>query len=133
MGAEGAAEIVIAAVVLAYVVVQNVRGLGADRLGMVLRLSLLGIVLLQCVGSVSVVGFFRRDAHGESAWGTQVAPAVAAVGLAGALVLMVHNYSVLTGTTTFWINHLPWLLPCAAAAGAMVAYLSRRRARAPLT
>ena len=32
-----------------YVAAQNVRGLGADRLGMVLRLSLLGIVLLLAV------------------------------------------------------------------------------------
>jgi basic amino acid/polyamine antiporter, APA family len=54
---EGVAEVVIAALVLGYVAAANVRGLGADRLGMVLRLSLIGIVLL---AGVAVVGLIQN-------------------------------------------------------------------------
>jgi len=90
-------------------------------------LGVLGIVLLQCIGSVAVVGFFRRDSRGESKWGTLVAPGLAAVGLACGLVLMVDNYSLLTGSTQFWANHLPWLLPVVAVLGAVVAHTVRAR------
>ena len=51
---EGVAEIVIAGVAVAYVAVQNVRGLGADRLGTVLRLSLLGIALLLGISGIAL-------------------------------------------------------------------------------
>ena len=51
---EGFAEVAIAAVALAYVAAQNVRGLGAERLGMVLRLSLVGIVLLLVVSGIAL-------------------------------------------------------------------------------
>ncbi len=50
---EGVMEIVIAGVALVYVAAQNVRGLGAERLGMVLRLSLVGIVLLAAVSGIA--------------------------------------------------------------------------------
>jgi basic amino acid/polyamine antiporter, APA family len=52
---EGVAEVVIAGLVLAYVAAANVRGLGADRLGMVLRLSLIGIALLLGVSAVALI------------------------------------------------------------------------------
>jgi APA family basic amino acid/polyamine antiporter len=54
---EGVMEVAIAGVALLYVAVQNVHGLGADRLGMVLRLSLLGIVVL---GAVSVIALAQN-------------------------------------------------------------------------
>jgi hypothetical protein len=40
---------------------------------------------------------------------------------------MIHNYSLLPGSKTFWINDLPALLPVAALIGAYVAH----RVRAP--
>jgi APA family basic amino acid/polyamine antiporter len=52
---EGLVEIVIAGAALLYVAVQNVRGLSADRLGMVLRLSLFSILLLVVVGAIALV------------------------------------------------------------------------------
>jgi APA family basic amino acid/polyamine antiporter len=51
---EGIMEVVIAGLALLYVAAQNVRGLGADRLGMVLRLALLGIVLLLAVSAIAL-------------------------------------------------------------------------------
>jgi basic amino acid/polyamine antiporter, APA family len=51
---EGVVEVVIAGLALVYVAAQNVRGLGADRLGMVLRLALLGILLLLTVSAIAL-------------------------------------------------------------------------------
>jgi APA family basic amino acid/polyamine antiporter len=50
---DGLIEVGIAALALAYVAVQNVVGLSADRLGMVLRLSLFGLVLLVVVAAIA--------------------------------------------------------------------------------
>jgi APA family basic amino acid/polyamine antiporter len=53
---EGAIPIVLAGAALAFVATQNVRGLGADRLGGVLRLSLFSMLLLLVV---SLLGFLE--------------------------------------------------------------------------
>jgi basic amino acid/polyamine antiporter, APA family len=50
---DGLIEIVLAGAALVYVAFQNVRGLSADRLGMVLRLSLFGILLLAAVAGIA--------------------------------------------------------------------------------
>jgi APA family basic amino acid/polyamine antiporter len=62
----GAAEIVIAGVALAYVAAQNVHGLPAERLGMVLRVSLLSIVLLLVVAAIAFAEFFDVGAIFDS-------------------------------------------------------------------
>ncbi len=54
---EGILEVVIAGLAMLFVAVQNVHGLTADRLTLVLRLSLVGIVLL---GVVAVVGLAQN-------------------------------------------------------------------------
>jgi APA family basic amino acid/polyamine antiporter len=51
---DGLPEILIAATALAYVAFQNVRGLSADRLGMVLRLSLFAVVLLGAASGIAL-------------------------------------------------------------------------------
>jgi basic amino acid/polyamine antiporter, APA family len=63
---KGAAEIMIAGVVLAYVAAQNVHGLSADRLGMVLRVSLLSVVLLLVVAGIAFAEFFDVGAITDS-------------------------------------------------------------------
>ncbi|WP_078908205.1 APC family permease [Streptomyces vietnamensis] len=90
-------------------------------------LGVLGIVLLQGIAAVSIVGFFLRRHHrqDESIWGTLMSPALGALGLVGGLVLMIDNYSTLTGTSTTWVNALPWALPAAAVIGAFAAGRSR--------
>ena len=50
------------ALALAFVAAQNVRGLSAERLGMVLRLSLFSIVLLAACGRDRVRAALRRRA-----------------------------------------------------------------------
>ena len=63
---EGAAEIVIAAVALAFVAVQNVRGLSSDLLRVVLRLGLFSIGLLVVVVGIAFAQFFDVSAVTES-------------------------------------------------------------------
>ena len=63
---DGVVEIVIAGVALAYVAAQNVRGLPAARLGMVLRVSLLSAVLLLVVAGIAFAQFFDAGAIVDS-------------------------------------------------------------------
>jgi APA family basic amino acid/polyamine antiporter len=64
--ADGAPEITIAALAVAYVAAQNVRGLSADRLGMVLRLSLFSIGLLVVAAALAFAQFFDAGAIVDS-------------------------------------------------------------------
>jgi basic amino acid/polyamine antiporter, APA family len=59
---DGLLEIVIAGLALAYVAAQNVSGLSASRLGMVLRLSLLSVALLAAVSVIAFLQFFDAGA-----------------------------------------------------------------------
>jgi APA family basic amino acid/polyamine antiporter len=59
---EGTVPVVIAAAALAFVTMQNVRGLGADRLGTVLRLSLVSIVLLLALALAGFVQYWDPGA-----------------------------------------------------------------------
>jgi APA family basic amino acid/polyamine antiporter len=63
---EGGAELVIAGAAMVYVALQNVRGLGAERLGMVLRLSLLGIVALLGVSGIALAQNWDPSAIADS-------------------------------------------------------------------
>ena len=63
---EGAAEVVVAAVALGFVAVQNVRGLSSDLLRMVLRLALFSIGLLVVVVAISFAQFFDVGAVTDS-------------------------------------------------------------------
>jgi hypothetical protein len=79
-------------------------------------LGTLGIVALQASAAFAAVGFFRRR-RDQRLWATLIAPLAGAAGLITACVLIVHNYSALTGKTSGVINQLPWLLLAAAVAG----------------
>jgi amino acid transporter len=81
-----------------------------------LGLGTLGIVVLQGAAAVSVLGFFRRrpDRHW---WRTGLAPLLALAGLGTATVLLVTNFSVVTGSHSPIVNRLPWLMPIALVGG----------------
>jgi amino acid transporter len=83
-------------------------------------LGVVGIVLLQAIAAVSIVGFFLRHRQEESIWGSIVAPALGGLGLAIGLVLMIANYATLTGSHLVWVNALPWVLPATGVVGTLV-------------
>lgn len=84
-----------------------------------LGLGTLGIILLQAVASVAVIGYFRHQRAGRLQ--TLIAPALGALGLITAAILVVSNFEVLTGTTEPVVTALPWLLMIAGGLGVALA------------
>jgi len=68
-----------------------------------------GILLLLALTSVAVIAYFWRDAGGESLWSRLIAPALAAVVLAGLAVLAVQHYGTLLGVPAG--SPATWALP----------------------
>ena len=89
----------------------------------------LGIILLLAATSAAVIAFFGRDPHGENTWRRLIAPALAAVLLAGIAVLAIGHYAILLGVPPGAVA--AWGLPAAyaatAAAGFAWALLLKRR------
>ncbi len=69
----------------------------------------LGIVILLTLTSVAVIAFFARHPHGETAWRRLIAPALAAVLLAGIVVLALRHYAILLGVPPG--DPATWALP----------------------
>ena len=77
-----------------------------------------GILVLLMLTSLAVIAFFARDPHGESAWRRLIAPAQAAVLLAGIIVLAVLHYGTLLGVRPG--SPAAWALPGSYAAAAVI-------------
>ncbi|EKX65696.1 APC family permease [Streptomyces ipomoeae] len=69
--------------------------------------AVLGIMLLYFLTSVSVVAFFRRERLDTRPWNTLIAPALGALGIVGAIWLVVENFTTLIGGdsgTAMWLE-----------------------------
>lgn len=88
-------------------------GLGTVAAG----LGTVGVMALQCLASLAVVGYFRRHGGG-SLWATLIAPVVAFLAMAAATVLAVSRFEMLTGADNPLINALPALIALVFIAGA---------------
>jgi amino acid transporter len=94
-----------------------------------LGLGTIGIVVLQAAASFSVIGFFR--ARPDRHWcKTLLAPLLGGLGLIAASVLVVANYSTLTGSSSSLVNSLPWMLAVVAVGGVAYALWLRTYRRA---
>jgi len=72
-------------------------------------LCMLCTISLWVMVSLAFIVYFRR--HKDRRWMTTfVMPSVALVALSVILVLIFKNYTMVTGSTVAWINHLPWIL-----------------------
>ena len=78
----------------------------------------LGIMILLAATSVAVVVFFARDPRDENAWRRLIAPALAAMPLAGIVVLAVQHYAILLGVPAG--SPAAWILPGGYAAVAII-------------
>ncbi|QFR96891.1 APC family permease [Streptomyces tsukubensis] len=82
--------------------------------------AVLAIMLLYFLTSVSVVVYFRRHRPDRRRWNTTVAPSLGALGIAGAIWLVLANLTTLIGgdrTTATWLAltiPVVWLLGAAA-------------------
>ncbi|MFI6048814.1 APC family permease [Streptomyces violascens] len=90
--------------------------------------AVLAMMLLYFLTSVSVIVFFRRERLDTRPWNTVIAPILGALGLAGAIWLILANLTTLIGgdrTTATW---LALAVPAVLALGAGAARLIRGRA-----
>ncbi|MFJ4112334.1 APC family permease [Pseudomonas sp. NPDC089758] len=98
---------------------------GADPITQVLPLgsapATIGILAVQCLASVAVIRFFRRNPVGVSAWQRLIAPAISACALAYGVVLIVNNMSLLTGGESVFNTLIPLGMLAVAAAGMCLA------------
>ena len=85
-----------------------------------------GIMLLMALAALAIIVYFRRDPGGESVWKTFGAPLIGFLGLAGATVLLVANYPVITGPESPLVNALPLLYVPAVVGGLIYAFWLRR-------
>ncbi|MFG2004544.1 APC family permease [Spirillospora sp. NPDC048911] len=60
--------------------------------------AVLGIVLVEILVSAAVIVYFRREDRSERVWSTLVAPAVAIVGLALGMYLLMSRFGLMAGT-----------------------------------
>jgi len=80
-----------------------------------------GVLVLLATTSISVVGFFARDARGESLWRRAMAPALAGLLLCAMVVLAVSNFSTLLGVASdSWAARL---LPASYGVAALIGLL----------
>ena len=68
-----------------------------------------GLVLMQFLASIAVVGYFWSDRRGYSTFRVIVAPMIGAIGLGGSYILILANYNLMTGYTAT-ISNLPFIL-----------------------
>lgn len=87
-------------------------------------LGVLGVVLLQVAASAAIGVYFWR--RGDRMVWTLVATAAAFVCLSGFVVLILQNFSTLTGLSSTLINSLPWVLVAIAVGGTLYGVWLRR-------
>lgn len=119
LGGPHRASLVVSVVTTAVVLIGAIAGadpfvgLGTVAAG----LGTVGVMALQCLASLAVVGYFRRYGGG-SIWSTVIAPVIAFAAMAAATVLAISRFEMLTGADNPVINALPALIAVAFAAGA---------------
>jgi amino acid transporter len=89
--------------------------------------AVLGIMLLYFLTSVSVIVFFRRSRLDSRLWNTLVAPVLGALGIAGAIWLILANFTTLIGGSGATATWLAVTVPVVLVLAAVAARLTRRR------
>jgi amino acid transporter len=59
------------------------------------NLGAMGVILLLALASFAVVGYFRKIQHSETMWTSQIAPALAGLGLTMVFFLVIDNFNLL--------------------------------------
>ncbi|MEW9532090.1 APC family permease [Microbispora sp. NPDC049125] len=107
----------------------------ADLATSMLGLGTLGIIVLQALAALSVLGLWRHRGgeHGLEErpgwWRGLVAPLLGFAGLATTVWLVVGNFALMTGSKSAVVGELPWVLLVVGAAG--LAYAAWLRGARP--
>jgi len=100
-------------------------GLASTMIG----LGTTGIVLLQALAGLAVIGFFVKRHSGHWFY-ARVAPGIGALGCFAAVLLTTAHFSVLTNSSSAILNRLPFIYPAALLIGIIFGtYLKRNRAK----
>ncbi len=59
------------------------------------NLGALGVIALLALASFAIVGYFSRNAHGETVWTSRIAPALAGIGLTAVFIIALSNFNLL--------------------------------------
>lgn len=94
--------------------------------------AVLGIMLLYFLTSVSVVVFFRRERLDTRPWNTLIAPILGALGIAGAIWLILANFTTLIGGDPGTATWLELTVPAVLILGVIAARVTRGRTTAEL-
>ncbi|MER6998316.1 APC family permease [Streptomyces sp. NPDC000410] len=86
----------------------------------------IGLMALQLLAAIAIPCYFRRITHNEGVVRTVIAPVVAAVLLAGAIVLVVSKIDVFTGASSTVNTILVALIPSVFVIGLLLAWRLRR-------
>jgi amino acid transporter len=86
--------------------------------------AVLGLMLMYFLTSLSVVVFFRRERLDTRPWNTLIAPSLGALGVAGAIWLIVDNFTVLVGGDPSIATWLALAVPAVLILGTVVARLT---------
>jgi amino acid transporter len=70
----------------------------------------IGILILQVLVSLAVIGFFSRDNRGVGLWHRLVAPVLGTIGLASCLILMIANLSLVSGSESLVVDSFPGVI-----------------------
>ncbi|MBB3462935.1 APC family permease [Rhizobium sp. BK377] len=84
-------------------------------------LAVLGILSVQALVCVAIVRFFRGLPHRYSLWTTTVAPVLALAGILGAIVLVIINLPLLSGSESVIVKSFPLLVVLTGLIGAAFA------------
>lgn len=84
-------------------------------------LTVIGILSVQALVCVAIILFFRKDKRGHGAWQTVIAPALALIGLIGALLLVVSNLELLAGASNIVVDSFPVLVALTGVGGIVFA------------
>ncbi|MGG7519572.1 APC family permease [Allorhizobium undicola] len=110
----------LAAIVLGFFVAA-----GADPYAVVFSwmaaLSVIGILAVQIMVCLAVVMFFRKMENRPDVWKVLVAPLVSLIGLAGGLLLVIGNLSLLAGSDSMIVQAFPYLMLLVGLVGAAFA------------
>lgn len=84
---------------------------GADPITQVLPLgsapATIGILAVQCLASIAVIRYFRKNQLSVSSWKGVIAPSVSAAALAFGVILIISNMSLLTGGDSIFNTLIP--------------------------
>lgn len=106
----GAVLVIVGAVILA---IYAILGLDPylDCAAVFSALAVTGIIFVEFLVAISFIPYFRKrngeEGFGYNVWTTTIAPIIASVGLAYIVVLVVSNFSLLTGSASILVNSLP--------------------------